>query len=71
MAFEPRPMEDEEERVPLGQGEAHEMGDYRGSASPKTHGNGFARNDYNDGDGHVVFELGDEEEEHDGDRRRD
>lgn len=64
-------MQDEEERVPLGQGEAHEMGDYPGPRSPKSHGNGFTRNDYNDGDSHVVFELGDEEEEHDGDRRRD
>lgn len=68
ISLEPRPLQDEEERVPLGQGgEAHEMGDYRGSRSPPTsgfkpHGNGFARNDYNDGDGHVVFELGDDDE---------
>jgi hypothetical protein len=67
-------MQDEEERVPLGHGEAHEMGDYHRSGSPegfKASGNGPARNDYGDGDTQVVFELGDEDEhEHDHDRER-
>ncbi|KAJ9093470.1 hypothetical protein QFC19_008329 [Naganishia cerealis] len=62
--------QDEEERVPLGHGEAHEMNDYRqrseslDSNGPKTNsGNGFARNDY--GDGEVVFELGEDDDQHD------
>lgn len=73
ISLEPRPLQDEEERVPLGQGEAHEMGDYQprpesfDNGSNKTNsGNGFGRNDYDDGQ--VVFELGDDDDEHNGQR---
>lgn len=73
ISLEPRPLQDEEERVPLGQGETHEMGDYRPrpeSFDNRNHkansGNGFARNDYDDGQ--VVFELGDDDDEHNGHR---
>ena len=74
IALEPRPMQDDEERVPLGPGEAHEMGDYPASGSGtgfKASGNGSARDDYGDGDTQVVFELGDEDDnEHEPDHPR-
>ena len=74
IALEPRPIQDEEERVPLGPGEVHELGDYPPSGSGngyKGSGNGSAREDYGDGDTQVVFELGDEDDnEHEQDNRR-
>lgn len=73
ISLEPRPVQDDDERVPLGQGESHEMGDYRRSSSPrgfKAGGNGSARNDYGDGDAQVVFELGDEDDHEHEDNRQ-